>query len=106
MKKNLMLLVLGFAFSISTFASNVGKKENAVFSPKNSVSKFSKLEEKKFREFCLAIYGTFSTCPDGSEYLAFIDVFLVDCNTDATLGVATIYESTSEENCNGGGNDY
>lgn len=100
MKKNLILLVLGFAFSISTFASNVVKKENTVFSPKKTTSKFYKPEQKKFIGFCLEIYATVAACPDGSEFLAFVDVFIVDCDTNVTLALATVFESTYEENCN------
>ena len=100
MKKNLMLLVLGFVFSVSAFASNVVKNENTVCSPKNCIGKFNKPEQNKFIEFCMEVYAFVATCPDGSQFIGFVDVYIYDCATGFTLGAACVYESSYEANCN------
>lgn len=100
MKKNLILLMLGFTFSFNSFAGNDMKEVKNDLLITKSIEKGISQEQKKFTGFCLEVYAFSSFCPDGTEYLAAVDVFIVDCDTGVVYAGATVYQGDYDANCN------
>jgi hypothetical protein len=90
MKKNLMLLMLGLAFSFGSFANNEVKKENEKLTIKTIFKKTIKVEQKLFTEYCVNVTVYWGDCPDGSSYIAGFSAVLGTCSSNGSGEVATV----------------
>jgi hypothetical protein len=81
MKKKLMLLMLGLAFSFGSYASNEVEKKKTNQDTEQYNKEFSESNTKLYSGFCIESHAVAGDCPDGSFFIQFVVSFLVDCDT-------------------------
>jgi hypothetical protein len=92
MKKIVITLVLGFAVSIQSFASN-----NII---NNSKTQIDSNDCKKLDCYDVEIESYFGECPDGSEYYAGSLIVVTECDSPGNvLGFGFDYGSSYEDAC-------
>jgi hypothetical protein len=95
MKKIMMLLMLGFAFSIGAYASNDVKKENGKLILKQNNRTTSKAQIKLYPPgLCVEVTVYTGECPDGSIYYAGSSVVFgtCGCNGEVLIALAASFD--------------
>jgi hypothetical protein len=99
MKKNLMLLMMAFTFSMGAIASNSVKKETSNIQTKQTNKALVANQAKPFIDLCIMIEVWVTDCPDGSIGILAVDAYVVDCRSGAPIAGATILSNTGDEAC-------
>jgi hypothetical protein len=94
--KKIMFLFAFVSAGLFASASNGVKKENNTLVSKLESKTFVKGLQKTFIELCIEIDIYTSTCPDGSGYIAAVDVFIVDCTTGQAQAGQTVYNADAD----------